>query len=361
VADVGCTVPSPSLPSWAEMVKRGTTPPWGQPPPHPPPGPASRGPPPPSACILQLYRDCVARGIWAKLIFETRGGEEQFSFHCSPQPAGAATAAATRAAAGAPCRQGKKKRPPNQRRRERAKRRREAWMERRNIKSQASRATFAATAQASTMAASAAAPPIEGVSVDGNIMTATSSAAATEAAAAQEASATSAASEPAAVTSPAGVDIGAESTATALATAATATEALRERCKTTAKERRSSARASVLDQRRNSLVSETQISPEKIRAEEDMNESFRIQLEDDELQREEEEENPVAGEGAYVETPILKKQPPTPPPYSKFFPPTSHEVICRVCWQGRHTFGDSGFDRCYLCRIKQRNSHLKKP
>jgi hypothetical protein len=104
------------------------------------------------------------------------------------------------------------------------------------------------------------------------------------------------------------------------------------------------------------LVIETQISPEKIRSEIDMNGSFRVQFEDGELQREEKEENPVTGAGAYVKIQSLKKQPPTPPPYSKFFPPTSHEVICQVCWQGRHTFGGSGFDRCYLCRINQRKN-----
>ena len=96
--EVEHTVPPPSPPSWEEMVRRGTTLPLGQPPSHTPPGPASRHPPPLSAHILQLYKDCVARGIWAKLVFETRGGGEEFSFFCSPQPGAAATAAATTAA-----------------------------------------------------------------------------------------------------------------------------------------------------------------------------------------------------------------------------------------------------------------------
>jgi hypothetical protein len=51
-------------------------------------------------------------------------------------------------------------------------------------------------------------------------------------------------------------------------------------------ERRSSARASVFEQRRTSLVSDTQESPEKLRGTEDLNESFRIQFEESEMQRE---------------------------------------------------------------------------
>ncbi len=77
------SVPPPSPPTWAEMVRRGTTLPLGQPPSHTHPGPARRHSPPLSAHILQLYQDCVAKGIRAKLIFETRGGEEEYSFFSS--------------------------------------------------------------------------------------------------------------------------------------------------------------------------------------------------------------------------------------------------------------------------------------
>ena len=65
------------------------------------------------------------------------------------------------------------------------------------------------------------------------------------------------------------------------------TAALRERNKVWAGERRSSARASVFEQRRNSLVSASEESPEKLRGVEDLNESFRIQFEEEEMQREE--------------------------------------------------------------------------
>ena len=98
-------------PTWAGVVK-------GQPPPA-----ASPGPSPPAARLLQLYKDCVARGTWARLCFETTGGEEELSFLC--RVGGAATSTATK---GASKKQG---RPANKRRRERARRRREAWVERR--------------------------------------------------------------------------------------------------------------------------------------------------------------------------------------------------------------------------------------
>jgi len=311
------------------MVKRGTIPPEGQPPPHPPPGPASRGPPPPSAHILQLYRDCVARGIWAKLIFETRGGEEQYSFFCSPKPGAAAVA--RRAAAGDSHRQGRKKRPPNQRRRERARRRREAWIERRNQSAQPSNATFAGTTAAGTKAAVSA-------------------------------------------------DLSAASVATAaVATAAAATTALRERCKMLASERRSSARALVIDQRRNSLVSGTSESPEKTRAEEEMNRSIRIQLEDGEIQREVEEEDtessthfvfpvPAAAtqpeiertdekeceEGAEPEP--LYRPPPTPPPWSRHFSNHPLRVLCTFCFAGNRETRNS---RCSDC-FRAERENLKK-
>ncbi len=107
--------------TWAGVVK-------GQPPPAVSPGPS----PPSSSHLLQLYKDCVARGTWARLIFETKGGEEELSFSCRVL-AGAATSKAANEATAAPRASKKqgKKRPANKRRRERARRRRQAWEERR--------------------------------------------------------------------------------------------------------------------------------------------------------------------------------------------------------------------------------------
>jgi hypothetical protein len=76
-------------------------------------------------------------------------------------------------------------------------------------------------------------------------------------------------------------------TITGVKAVATTAAALRERSKVWAGERRSSARASVFEQRRNSLVSASQESPEKLRGAEDLNESFRIQFEEGDMQREE--------------------------------------------------------------------------
>jgi hypothetical protein len=75
-------------------------------------------------------------------------------------------------------------------------------------------------------------------------------------------------------------------TTVSVKTVATTAAALRERNKVWAGERRSSARASVLNQRRNSVFSDTQESPEKISDGDNMNNSFRIQFEDIELQQE---------------------------------------------------------------------------
>jgi hypothetical protein len=70
-----------------------------------------------------LYRDCVARGTWVRLCFETTGGEEELSFLC--RIGGAATSTTAK---GASKKQGC---PANERRRKRARRRRKALVERR--------------------------------------------------------------------------------------------------------------------------------------------------------------------------------------------------------------------------------------
>ena len=101
------TATPPFQRTWAGVVK-------GQPPPSVTPFPL----PPLAARLLQLYKDCVARGTWARLCFETKGGEEELSISC--RVGGAATGASK-----------KQGRPANERRKERARRRRRAWEERR--------------------------------------------------------------------------------------------------------------------------------------------------------------------------------------------------------------------------------------
>jgi hypothetical protein len=75
--------------------------------------------------------------------------------------------------------------------------------------------------------------------------------------------------------------------ATGVKAVATTAAALREGNKVWAGERRSSARASVFEQRRTSLVSDSQESPEKLRGGDDLNGSFRIPFEEGDLQRDE--------------------------------------------------------------------------
>ncbi len=75
-------------------------------------------------------------------------------------------------------------------------------------------------------------------------------------------------------------------TAVRVKAVATTAAALREQSKLCAGVRSSSARASILDQRKNSVVSDTEESPEKICEADNMNKSFRIDFDGD-LQQEE--------------------------------------------------------------------------
>jgi SLT domain-containing protein len=72
-------------------------------------------------------------------------------------------------------------------------------------------------------------------------------------------------------------------TAVRVKAVATTAAALREQSKLSAGVRRSSARASILYQRRNSVVSDTEESPEKSREADNMNKSFVIDFEDGDL------------------------------------------------------------------------------
>jgi hypothetical protein len=116
----------------------------------------------------------------------------------------------------------------------------------------------------------------------------TSSAAAKRAAAAPAITATAriSAAVPATTAAAATADV-LMGTAVRVKAVTTTAAALREQSKLCAGVRRSSARASILDQRRNLVVSDTQESPEKIREADNMNKSFRIDFEDGDLQQEE--------------------------------------------------------------------------
>ncbi len=94
--------------------------------------PSAAGRTPPPTCtvnsrLLDLYRECVDSGSWARVLYDARGGMEKIIFICKIEPAPAPAAAAP------PHKHG---RPASARRRARDKRRREAWAERRRNRSQ---------------------------------------------------------------------------------------------------------------------------------------------------------------------------------------------------------------------------------
>jgi hypothetical protein len=88
--------------------------------------------------ITAQYQICVARSVWARLIFETRGGDERFDFSCTNPPDAHAQ--------GSKC-------PADARRREQQKRRREAWKVKRKLLSKARTRRHQAAAIATAVAA----------------------------------------------------------------------------------------------------------------------------------------------------------------------------------------------------------------
>ena len=130
-----------------------------------------------------------------------------------------------------------------------------------------------------------------------------------------------------------------------------------KRKKSSAEATRASARASVISRKRE--ASGSLESPEKIRdlrPQDQLNESFKIDLEDPALQREEEsdeketeeketEEKETAEEKEMVEEKADEEEeaqkpklqpPPPPPPWSKYFSKNSFRVICVKCFEGNH-------------------------
>jgi len=126
-----------------------------------------------------------------------------------------------------------------------------------------------------------------------------------------------------------------------------------KRKKSSAEATRASARASVISRKRE--ASGSLESPEKIRdlrPVDQLNESFKIDLEDPALQREEEsdeketEEKETAEEKEDEEEEKRERKeeaqkpklqpPPPPPPWSKYFSKNSFRVICVKCFEGNH-------------------------
>jgi hypothetical protein len=99
-----------------------------------------------STRLLGVYRQCVERGIWARIQLETRGGVEEVTFSCSE------TAVFPKKT---------KKRPPNARRQQYNRERREAWLNKQKIHASGSGTTSAASATAAAKGAAATKPTAE--------------------------------------------------------------------------------------------------------------------------------------------------------------------------------------------------------
>jgi hypothetical protein len=74
-----------------------------------------------TACLLELYQECVENGVWVRVLYKARNGTEKLTFLRKTSP---------------PSSRPPGRRPASERRRARDKRRREAWAERRRTRSQ---------------------------------------------------------------------------------------------------------------------------------------------------------------------------------------------------------------------------------
>jgi hypothetical protein len=157
-----------------------------------------------STRLLGVYRQCVERGIWAKIQLETRGGVEEVTFSCSE------TAVFPKKT---------KKRPPNARRQQYNRERREAWLNKQKIHASGSGPTSAASATAAAKGAAATKPTAEAAAAKTTAAVSVTAAPYREAAAAKATAAASATAAP--LTGAAE----AKTTAAASATAAPATAA----------------------------------------------------------------------------------------------------------------------------------------
>ena len=86
------TAPPPLTPApatWAGIAQRGVN--VNLPNRVPTPAPL---PSPSTAHLIEMYNECVARGVWVKLVLEAKGGSESGTLHCSTSAA--ATAAGSR-------------------------------------------------------------------------------------------------------------------------------------------------------------------------------------------------------------------------------------------------------------------------
>jgi hypothetical protein len=99
-----------------------------------------------STRLLGVYRQCVERGIWARIQMESTGGVEEVTFSCTETTVFPKKI---------------KKRPPNARRQQYNRERREAWLNKQKIHASRSGPTSAVSATAAAKAAAATKPTAE--------------------------------------------------------------------------------------------------------------------------------------------------------------------------------------------------------
>jgi hypothetical protein len=273
-----------------------------------------------------MFSTCVARGIAAKLVLKSVGGQVVTSLYCS-------SSSTTTSAARANQKQGRK-RPDNERRRMR----REAWIQRRHSSKPGPAARTAAVASAvpvsegeAAAATAAAVPASEG------------EAAAAAAVLAPQGAAAAATSLQGLAQSLVQVDMPA-----ALGTASVVpTPAAKTPPRTWMWEPRNRLVAVARK------IKETHLeSPETVRRPEAIGE-LNISLSSMTEERTEEEEA-KGGEGAEPE-PVFRP-PPTPPPWSRHFSSHPMRVLCTFCFAGNRETRNS---RCSDCFRAQREN-LKK-
>jgi hypothetical protein len=134
-----------------------------------------------STRLLGVYRQCVERGIWARIQLETRGGVEEVTFSCCE------TAVFPKKT---------KKRPPNARRQQYNRERREAWLNKQKIPASGSGPTSAASATAAAKGAAATKPTAEAAAAKTTAAVSVTAAPYRGAAAAKATAAASATAEP---------------------------------------------------------------------------------------------------------------------------------------------------------------------
>jgi hypothetical protein len=293
-----------------------------------------------STRLLGVYRQCVERGIWARIQLESRGGVEEVTFSCSE------TAVFPKKT---------KKRPPNARRQQYNRERREAWLNKQKIHASGSGPTSAASATAAAKGAAATKPTAEAAAAKTTAAVSVTAASSRGAAAAKATAADSATAAPltgaaAAKTTAAASATSAPATAAATTTGEAATATPPRKKMKAPDATRCSTRSTVTAKR------QAMASPENQRAATDSNNDLDLALNLD-LDLDRDLDSPTAtaisatavvpGTAAPAapsctppEAPNLKKYP------MSYLPAHPDWFLCLTCKGGRHQIQDLQCMKC---------------